>query len=172
MSKPKVIVVDENDKVIGYKERNDRDQKDIIRVAAVWIENEKGEVLIAQRSWNKSHHPGKWGPAAAGTVEEGETYEDNILKEVEEEIGIVIDKNAAVFVGSFFAESIHKYFTGTFFAKISSETKFVLQEEEVAAVKWVSWEWLENDVLENPENYLISLERGIMKNIKEWKQTL
>ena len=27
--------------------------------------------------------PGKWGPAVAGTVEEGESYEENIIKEAE-----------------------------------------------------------------------------------------
>ncbi len=88
MQKQKVIIVDENDKIIGYKERNDRNQNDIIRIAGIWIENEKGEVLIAQRSFRKVNNPGKLGPAAAGTLEVGETYESNILKEVEEEIGI------------------------------------------------------------------------------------
>ena len=43
-------------------------------VATPFIENP-----IFLRSFTKSHDPGKWGPAVAGTVEEGETY--NFLKE-------------------------------------------------------------------------------------------
>jgi len=41
---------------------------------------------LAQRSFNKTHNPGQWGPAVAGTNDEGETYESNIIKEAEEEI--------------------------------------------------------------------------------------
>ena len=84
----KVIVVDKNNNIIGSKYRDELQSNDIIRVVGVWIENEKGEVLIAQRSFNKKHDPGKWGPAVAGTLEEGESYALNILKEVKEEIGI------------------------------------------------------------------------------------
>jgi isopentenyl-diphosphate delta-isomerase len=170
MKESKVIIVNEKDEIIGYKERDDRNQNDIIRIAGVWIENEKNEVLIAQRSFDKVNDPGKWGPAAAGTLEYGETYESNILKEVEEEIGISLSLHQLNFLGSFFEETSHKYFVGTFFVKIDSATKFVLQKEEVEDIKWISWEDLEKDIIENPDNYLLSLERGIMKRIKDWKE--
>jgi len=48
-----VIIVNKNDEIIGYKSRNNRSPEDIIRIAGIWIENENGEVLIAQRSINK-----------------------------------------------------------------------------------------------------------------------
>lgn len=44
MSKPKIIIVDENDEPIGAKERGTLDDyKDIYRVSALWITNEKGK---------------------------------------------------------------------------------------------------------------------------------
>ncbi len=84
-----IPIVNEQDEIIGYKDRKDRNLVDITRVSALWITNEDGEILLAQRGLNKTHSPGLWGPAVAGTVEEGETYESNIIKEAEEEIGLV-----------------------------------------------------------------------------------
>lgn len=74
-------VVNDSDEVIGHKFRNDIDfVKDIYRVAALWLTNSQGQVLIAQRLLTKDKDPGKWGPAAAGTLEKDETYESNIYK--------------------------------------------------------------------------------------------
>ena len=73
--KPKIILVNENDEIIGYKERGTLDKEDIYRVSALWIQNSKGEILLAQRSFNKNNNPRKWGPAVAGTNDEGESYE-------------------------------------------------------------------------------------------------
>ena len=171
--KEKVIVVDKNNNIIGAKYRSELDEKkDIIRVSGIWIENEKGEILLAQRSFHKKHDAGKWGPAAAGTNDEGETYLSNILKEVKEEIGISLSEHQIEFLGTYFEETSHKYFVGLFYAKINSQTKFKLQKEEVEAVKWISWSDLEKDILKNSDRYLLSLERGIMKRIKDWKQTI
>ncbi len=45
-----IIVVDENDNVIGSKSRDEIDySKDIYRVSCLWVTNPKGEVLLAQR---------------------------------------------------------------------------------------------------------------------------
>src|SRR3989338_3993719 len=84
----RIPIVNEQDEIIGYKDRKDRNKVDIARITGLWLWNEKGEALLAQRSFNKKMHPGMWGPAVAGTVEEGETYESNIIKESEEEIGL------------------------------------------------------------------------------------
>lgn len=88
MNKSKIIIVNENDEIIGCKERGEINQSDIYRVSALWIQNPKGDVLLAQRKLTEDNDPGKWGPAVAGTNDEGETYESNIIKEAEEEIGL------------------------------------------------------------------------------------
>jgi isopentenyldiphosphate isomerase len=81
--------VDQNDKIIGYKKIEHLQEGDIYRVSALWITNSKGEILLARRHHTKSHDPRKWGPAVAETVDEGETYEANIIKEAREEIGLI-----------------------------------------------------------------------------------
>ena len=57
-------------------------------MSSLWVMNSKGEVLLAQRVFDKKHDPGKWGPAVAGTVEKGEDYDSNMLKEAGEEVGL------------------------------------------------------------------------------------
>jgi isopentenyldiphosphate isomerase len=78
----KQVIVDESDNVIGAKIRSDILPDDIYRVSCLWLRNPSGEVLLAQRSFDKKNDPGRWGPAVAGTVSENETYEENIRKEI------------------------------------------------------------------------------------------
>lgn len=72
MSKSRIIVVNDQDEIIGLKERDTLVQADIYRVAALWVVNSAGDILLAQRKFTKTHDPGKWGPAVAGTVDEGD----------------------------------------------------------------------------------------------------
>jgi isopentenyldiphosphate isomerase len=81
-----IPIVNENDELIGYKERKDITPADIYRVSSLRVMNEKGEYLITQRATTKSQSPNKRTLAVNGTVEQGESYEENIIKETQEEI--------------------------------------------------------------------------------------
>jgi len=84
-----IQIVDANDNLIGHKVREKLDLlHDIYRATGLWLTNSSGDVLIAQRKFTKVSDPGKCGPAVSGTVDEGETYESNIYKEAQEEIGL------------------------------------------------------------------------------------
>jgi isopentenyl-diphosphate Delta-isomerase len=153
MSKAKIIIVNKNDEIIGSKERGTLNQSDIYRVSALWIQNSRGEILLAQRSFNKKNNPGQWGPAVAGTIDEGESYESNIVKEAEEEIGLENQK----FQKSFhhFHDGEHRHFTQWFFALVDKETEdFTIQKEEVEKIKWFSKEELLNELKINSDKFL------------------
>lgn len=77
----KIPVVNEQDEIIDYKDRSVLDPRDLCHVTGLWVTDSDGNILLAQRSFKKKHDPGIWGPAVSGTVEEGETYESNIIKE-------------------------------------------------------------------------------------------
>ncbi len=152
-----IQIVDENDQVVGHKDRADVDhQNEVYRVAALWVTNSQGEVLIAQRKHNKDKDPGKWGPAVSGTVDEGETYETNIYKEAEEEIGLI---------GEIFNQGSkmritepRNYFCQWFTATVDKPLdEFQPQEEEVEQIKWVSERELAKDVQEHPDKYIVSM---------------
>lgn len=148
------IIVDKDDAVLGAKTRDELDlSRDIYRVAAVWLINSQGEVLIAQRALSLRNGAGLWGPSAAGTVEEGESYDANALKELNEELGvsgITLEKGM-----KYFADGQRKYFCQFYLGGTDKPaTAFELQADEVAAVKWVTIDALRADLHARPEYYL------------------
>lgn len=151
----KIPIVNEQDEIIGYKDRKDRNTIDITRITGLWLWNEKGEVLLAQRAFSKSINPGLWGPAVAGTVEEGETYESNIIKEAEEEIELYGLK--PVLGPKLRRTTKHAYFVQWFTATINSDYPLVKQDSEVESIKWFSKEELMKALDETPEIFLGSL---------------
>lgn len=152
-----IIVVNDKDEIIGSKERGDNNLDYIIRVAGLWVYNSKGDVLIAQRAFDKIYDPGKWGPAAAGTVEDGETYMSNIIKEAEEEIGIKLKENQLIVGDHELRETSHKYFRQSFFAKLDLPIEdFKIQKEEVADIRWVEVEELSEWIKDRPQDFLAS----------------
>lgn len=148
---PLIPIVDTDDNIIEYKERWSLDPRDIYRVSALWITNAHGEILIAQRHRSKKNHPLLWWPAVCGTVEKGEIYLENIIKETEEEIGI-----------SWYSPSLwpkirnlswYLYFVQWFTLTLDlSQEMFLLQENEVEKVRWITPEALKNEFTLYPEN--------------------
>lgn len=147
------IIVNNQDEIIAHKTRGTLAKEDIYRVSALWVTNSKGDILLAQRKFTKSHDPGKWGPAVAGTVEEGETYESNIVKETEEEIGL---KNITPILGPKRRVSgTYNYFCQWYTYVIDRPAEaFAIQEDEVEQVRWFTREELEKGLQENPQSYL------------------
>jgi len=89
----------------------------------------------------------------AGTVDEGETYEDNIYKEAEEELGI---KGLKFELGPKTStlerpDVKHLHFSQWFTVNIDEELDyFKIQEEEVEQIKWFSKEEVIKTLKENP----------------------
>jgi isopentenyldiphosphate isomerase len=148
-----IIIVDSNDNEIGIKPRDQITKDDIYRITAVWIRNSKGQVLIAQRSFNKSHDPGKFGPACAGTLSKGETYESNAIKELQEELGLTNVKLAK-------GPKVHndknwKFFCQWFFITIDRPSEeFVIQREEVEQVRWIDELKLIERIRSKPDEFV------------------
>ncbi len=154
-------IVDSNDVLIGHKLRNEIDYtKDYYRTAALWISNSHGQVLIAKRHKDKDKHPNKWGPSVAGTVEKDETYESNMYKEAQEEIGLsgVILKPGVKMK----FEKPHKHFVQWFFGTCDwLESDFILQASEVQQVTWIDKDTLIRDVQADPTKYVPSMIRAV-----------
>lgn len=158
----KVIIVDKNDNVIGLKERENLKNDDLYRVSALWIESSKEEVLLARRALTKSHDPGKWGPAVARTLEEGETYDLGILKGAEKEVGL---KNIKFKKGSKVKIKLAgrlRYFLQWYLAEIDKPAReFKIQKSEVEEVRWFSKDELEKKLRENPNEFIYSVNQWI-----------
>ena len=110
-----IPIVDEKDNLLCYKERGLVKSRDIYRVSSLCIINNKNQILLGRRALTKSHNPGRWGLSVEGTVEKGETYDSNMIKEAEEELGlknIKLSKGPKVRV-----KSIWNYFCQIFYLK-------------------------------------------------------
>ena len=118
----RIVVVDENDIEIGFQDRND-DGNFICRVSALWLTNSKGEILMAQRALTKKWGAGKWATAVAGTVDEGETYDSNIVKEIYEELGVTLGLENLTRGSKFFVRGSHDYFLQWYFATLDKAIK-------------------------------------------------
>ncbi len=151
-------IVDENDIVLGSKLQRFVDySKDIYRVSSLWLTNSSGQILLAQRGIDKNHG-GLWGPAVNGTVEGVETYLENIVKETEEEIGLV-GVEFEVGPKMYFDIGGRRLFVQYYLAICDKIVDDFELEDEVDSVKWVDPEWLARDVVDNPDNYVPSMDK-------------
>jgi isopentenyl-diphosphate Delta-isomerase len=154
----KVPIVSTSDEIIGYKEREELDlDKDIVRSASLWITNNKGQVLLAQRKFTKRTDPGKWAEAVGGTVDDEDSYEETVYREAEEELGI---KGVEFTLGpkQFVQGPPNSYFVQWYYVTLDWPIeKFIPQESEVEQVTWWSLDDLRNDIKNHPEQYIAAL---------------
>ncbi|KAA5823612.1 NUDIX domain-containing protein [Algibacter amylolyticus] len=115
--------------------------------AHIWFYTKDCKILLSQRSAKKNICPLLWDVSVAGHIDAGETIESGAIREVEEEIGLSISEKALHKIGVF--ECFQSYdngiidneFHNTFIAELNVPLeKLVKQEEEVEALKLVSFE--------------------------------
>ena len=171
-------VVDENNNLIGKTE--DRElihQKGLYhREVGIWIMNEKGEILVQKRSANKKQAPNKWG-VTAGHVDAGQEPIEVAIREVLEEIGLELSKEDIEFL---FVVKKYKKFSDTqynnnfqciYFTKTNREiSEYIIQEEELSEVKYISIEELEKIIENKDEKYTFSKSEYFEKLIEILKE--
>lgn len=170
-----IDIFDENNKYLGYSlERSEAHEKNLWhRHVSAWIMNYNGEILLQQRALDKKKNPGKWAKTG-GHVSAGETCEESIKREVYEEIGLEVHdseiKNIEIFKSINSKE--HYYSYGYLFLTNYKEDDFVLQKEEVNAVKYYTIEELEDIRKSDDKNYTFCNwdEEGFNKQMKLLKE--
>lgn len=107
-----------------------------------FIFNKNGDVLLQKRSSNKKLWPNLWDITAGGHVLSGEFGYESLIREVKEELGIVIEpKDLLYLVGSTSVnvngDTINKHFNECFIINKDVDiSEIKLQEEEVSEVRW------------------------------------
>jgi len=103
-------------------------------VVHVWIRNTKGEILLTKRHPDKTY-PNLW-ECTGGSILAGEESLEGALREVEGEIGIILDESNGNLVKS---ERRESNFCDIWVFNQSFElSKTMLQQDEVIDIKWVT----------------------------------
>jgi isopentenyl-diphosphate delta-isomerase len=153
-----IQIVNENDEPVGSATSADARAKGLYhRIARVILKDENGRILSQRRSATKSLYPNLWTDSASGHVDEGESYEVAIKRELKEEIDIDADMS---FLGKFLTRHINDgketpVFNGVFEGVIPSSTKFILDPIEVSDIKWFEPGELKISIAEHPEDFTI-----------------
>lgn len=113
----------------------------------VLVINDKNEVLIQKRSSNKEKHPNMWDISCGGHVSAGESSIEGAMRELEEELGLKARKEDFKLVHrikkSYSPKPgfLENEFQDVYLYKANVNiNELILQEEEVAEVKFVTYE--------------------------------
>ncbi|WP_053992628.1 NUDIX domain-containing protein [Mangrovimonas sp. TPBH4] len=69
--------------------------------AHLWLYTKKGEILLAQRSFEKAICPGMWDVSVAGHVDAGESIEEAAIRETQEELSLSLKHSDLLKIGVF-----------------------------------------------------------------------
>lgn len=149
-----VILVNEQDEVVGYMEKMEAHEKGVLhRAFSVFIHHE-GKILLQQRSLNKYHSSGLWTNTCCSHPRADESLEAAGNRRLKEEMGIDCPVNP----------SFHFIYKAQLDrGLIENELDYVLfgsyngpiypNPEEVMDYKWISWSDLVEDLNQFPERY-------------------
>lgn len=89
-------LVDERDRVIGRATRRAVHARGLRhRAIHVLIFDPQGRVYLQKRSMAKDVAPGVWDSSCSGHVDSGETYDEAAVRELREELGIILESPPA-----------------------------------------------------------------------------
>ncbi|WP_053977734.1 NUDIX hydrolase [Mangrovimonas xylaniphaga] len=69
--------------------------------AHIWLYTKNGDILLAQRSFEKAICPGMWDVSVAGHVDAGESIEEAAIRETQEELSLDLKQTDLDKIGVF-----------------------------------------------------------------------
>jgi isopentenyl-diphosphate delta-isomerase type 1 len=133
-------VVDEDDNVIGKASREECHKKGLIhRSVMFFVFDEEGKVLVTKRTKTKDFFPGYWSIVLGGHVHSGESYDEAVMREMDEEAGL----KAKPFLISSFKKRIPEEKENVKVYGIIARDKITLNNEELESGEFLGLEELE-----------------------------
>lgn len=151
----KVVLVDEQDIVLGTMEKMEAHEKGLLhRAFSIFIFNEKGEMLLQQRAFSKYHSGGLWTNTCCSHPRENESYLQAAHRRLMEEMGFDCDLEEAFHF--IYKKQLDKGLTehelDYVFIGEYNDT-ITINPEEVNTYKYITKEDLLQDLQQNPYNY-------------------
>ncbi len=152
----KLILVDKNDQIIGYENKDVCHQgKGLLhRAFSIFLFNSNGELLLQQRSQEKRLWGLFWSNTCCSHPRKGETYEQATQRRLQEELGLKAPLHF-----------LYKFQYQAQFKDIGSENELCsvyvgktdeppnINPTEIAAIKYISPDDLEKEMERQPEQF-------------------
>ncbi|QKG79582.1 isopentenyl-diphosphate Delta-isomerase [Tenuifilum thalassicum] len=168
MDKNQIALVNQNDNVIGFKDKQQvHIDGDLHRAFSILICNGNGQMLIHKRAFSKYHSPGLWTNACCSHLTQGEEMQNVIFERLKHEMGITCNLNH-LFTFHYRVELdnglIENEIDWVYVGKFEGSPN--PNPDEVNDWKWVDIDWLLDDIEENPDSYTYWF-KYILQNHKE-----
>lgn len=145
-------IVNETDKIIGEAPRSIV-HRDRLRHRAVHVLvfNANGEIFLQKRSMTKDSAPGKWDSSASGHLDRGEDYDSCAIRELAEEIGLILSSPPERLFKLGASRETGEEFVWVY--RCRSEGPFRLHPDEIETGAWFSTTGLAKKLRERPEDF-------------------
>jgi 8-oxo-dGTP pyrophosphatase MutT (NUDIX family) len=147
-----------------------------MKVAILWLINEKGELLLAKRASTMESDAGVWGTSVAGRIKDNETPLAAIVREAKEELGLSSNRITPIFLH----EDKHNHQDGeirefsVFYARVNTNfiNDLTLDPNEVEEVRWFSIKELKALIRKKSDTLIISSDTRLWNNLFKHIRTL
>lgn len=151
-----LIWVDLMDHEVGYGDKQETHRKNILHRAFSVFLYANGKVLIQQRERHKYHSGGLWANSCCSHPRRGEELLEAAERRLEEELGIEQGTCDLKEIDSFIYFQAYDGLSEYEFDHVivaEYDGKITPNPEEIQELRWVTYEELEKELLENPKAF-------------------
>lgn len=151
----KILLVDKNDKAVGYEEKLKVHEKGLLhRAFSIVIFNSKNEMMLQRRALSKYHCGGLWTNACCSHQRENEKLIDAAHRRLKDEMGFDTALNELFsfhykvnFENGLTENEIDHVFVGNY------DKNPIINKDEADDYKWVSLDELKNWMKTRPKEF-------------------
>lgn len=166
-----VVLVNEQDKELGFMEKMEAHEKALLhRAFSVFIFNKKGEMLLQQRALSKYHSGGLWTNSCCSHPRPGELVGDAAVRRLKEEMGFETSLNKvfdfvykAPFLNGLTEHEFDHVFVGQYEGPVTPD------HTEVENYAYQSMERISELLQEDPDSFTAWFQIAFPK-VKAWWQ--
>ncbi|MFT5110912.1 MAG: isopentenyldiphosphate isomerase [Parasphingorhabdus sp.] len=143
-------VVNTQDEVINTMTRGEIHRLALMhRAVHLMVFNRIGEIFLQKRSMLKDNNPGLWDSSVSGHVDAGETYDQSVVRETKEEIGVCLSQQPQWLFTLPATAATGYEFTAVY--RCRHEGPFILHPQEIDEGRWFTTEKVEDWLQNNPD---------------------
>jgi isopentenyldiphosphate isomerase len=145
-------IVNDRDEVIGQELRREVHRLGLKhRAVHVLVFNRRGELFLQKRSMSKDTFPGTWDSSSSGHVDAGEDYDACAVRELREEIGLVVQHAPERLFRIEAGADTGQEFVWVY--RLEAEGPFTLHPEEIETGGWFAPEKITSWMTERPDEF-------------------